>query len=279
MRTTGIWALALTTLIGSQSVSAADLPGKGIAVQPVQSTISEETFQTLLVSKALEKLGYDVKEPREVDYNVAYTSIASGDATFIAVNWDPLHADQYKAAGGGKFYREGVYVNGAAQGYLIDKKTAEQYHITNVEQLKDPKIAKLFDTNGDGKADLTGCTPGWGCEAVINHHIKAYGLSNTVEHNQGNYAAMIADTITRYKEGKPVLYYTWTPYWVSDVMVPGATWSGCRCHSPPCRASRRTSTPRCLTAPTTASRSTQCASPPTSSGPKPIRRPPSCSPS
>lgn len=95
----GIWALALTTLIGSQSVSAADLPGKGIAVQPVQSTISEETFQTLLVSKALEKLGYDVKEPREVDYNVAYTSIASGDATFIAVNWDPLHADQYKAAG------------------------------------------------------------------------------------------------------------------------------------------------------------------------------------
>ena len=107
-----------------------------------------------------------------------------------------------------KFYREGVYVNGAAQGYLIDKKTAEQYHITNVEQLKDPKIAKLFDTNGDGKADLTGCTPGWGCEAVINHHIKAYGLSNTVEHNQGNYAAMIADTITRYKEGKPVLYYT-----------------------------------------------------------------------
>ena len=64
----------------------------------MQSTISEETFQTLLVSKALEKLGYDVKEPREVDYNVAYTSIASGDATFIAVNWDPLHADQ--AAGG-----------------------------------------------------------------------------------------------------------------------------------------------------------------------------------
>ncbi|VEA44659.1 glycine betaine-binding periplasmic protein [Salmonella enterica subsp. enterica] len=32
---------------------------------------------------------------------------------------------------------------------------------------------------------------------------------------------MMADTITRFKEGKPVLYYTWTPYWVSDVMKPG----------------------------------------------------------
>ncbi|VEC81611.1 L-proline glycine betaine binding ABC transporter protein ProX (TC 3.A.1.12.1) [Raoultella ornithinolytica] len=105
------------------------------------------------------------------------------------------------------FYREGVFVNGAAQGYLIDKKTAEQYHIKSIDQLKDPKIAKLFDTNGDGKADLTGCTPGWGCEAVINHQIDAYGLSKTVVHNQGNYAAMMADTIARFKEGKPVIYY------------------------------------------------------------------------
>lgn len=221
MRKTALFAAVLTTFAVTH-VSAADLPGKGITVKPVQSTISEETFQTLLVSRALEKLGYTVDKPSEVDYNVGYTTIAEGDATFTAVNWQPLHDDMYKAAGGDqKFYREGTYVTGAAQGYLIDKKTADQYHITNVAQLKDPKLAKLFDTNGDGKADLTGCTPGWGCEAVINHQIDAYGLSNTVEHNQGNYSAMIADTITRFKQGKPILYYTWTPYWVSDVLKPG----------------------------------------------------------
>ncbi|WP_435927586.1 glycine betaine/L-proline ABC transporter substrate-binding protein ProX [Dryocola sp. BD613] len=221
MRHTAILATALATLV-TTSAFAADLPGKGITVQPAQSTISEETFQTLIVSRGLEKLGYTVAKPSEVDYNVAYTSMAAGDITFVATNWKPLHDDMYKAAGGDKkFYREGTYVQGAAQGYLIDKKTAEQYKITNIEQLKDPKIARLFDTNGDGKADLTGCTPGWGCEAVINHQIDAYGLSKTVVHNQGNYSAMIADTITRHKEGKPILYYTWTPYWVSDVMVPG----------------------------------------------------------
>ncbi|HDV5266837.1 TPA: glycine betaine/L-proline ABC transporter substrate-binding protein ProX [Salmonella enterica subsp. enterica serovar Typhimurium] len=204
------------------SAFAADLPGKGITVQPIQSTISEETFQTLLVSRALEKLGYTVNKPSEVDYNVGYTSIASGDATFTAVNWQPLHDDMYAAAGGdNKFYREGVFVSGAAQGYLIDKKTAEQYNITNIAQLKDPKIAKIFDTNGDGKADMMGCSPGWGCEAVINHQNKAFDLQKTVEVSHGNYAAMMADTITRFKEGKPVLYYTWTPYWVSDVMKPG----------------------------------------------------------
>lgn len=221
MRHSLVFATAFATLV-STSAFAADLPGKGITVQPIQSTLSEETFQTLLVSRALEKLGYTVDKPNEVDYNVGYTSIAAGDATFTAVNWIPLHDDMYEAAGGDKkFYREGTLINGAAQGYLIDKKTADQYHITNIEQLKDPKIAKLFDTNGNGKADLTGCNPGWGCEAVINHQLDAYDLTKTVEHNQGNYAAMMADTITRFKEGKPVIYYTWTPYWVSDVLKPG----------------------------------------------------------
>ncbi|MDU6435143.1 MAG: glycine betaine/L-proline ABC transporter substrate-binding protein ProX, partial [Pantoea sp.] len=157
-KTAPLLAAVLTTLALSQA-SAADLPGTGITVKPAQSTIAEEGFQTLLVSRALEKLGYSVEKPSEIDYNVAYTSMAAGDITFIATNWQPLHDDMYNAAGGDKkFYRAGTYVSGAAQGYLIDKKTAEQYHITNIAQLKDPKIAKLFDSNGDGKADMTGCT-------------------------------------------------------------------------------------------------------------------------
>lgn len=265
MRHSVLFATAFATLISTQTF-AADLPGKGITVNPVQSTITEETFQTLLVSRALEKLGYTVNKPSEVDYNVGYTSLASGDATFTAVNWTPLHDNMYEAAGGDKkFYREGVFVNGAAQGYLIDKKTADQYKITNIAQLKDPKIAKLFDTNGDGKADLTGCNPGWGCEGAINHQLAAYGLTNTVTHNQGNYAAMMADTISRYKEGKPVFYYTWTPYWVSNELKPGKMWSGCRCRSPHCRAIKMP-IPNCRMARITASRSVPCISLPTKPG-------------
>ncbi len=213
---------ALSTIALSHSVTANTLPGEGISVQPVQSTVAEETFQTLIVNRALEALGYDVKDTKEVDYNVAYTSIAKGDATFLAVGWFPLHADKYTMSGGDeKFYRQGNYVSGAAQGYLIDKKTADKYGITNIGQLKDPKLAKLFDANDDGKADLTGCNPGWGCEMVIEEQLNAFELRDTVAHNQGNYAAIIADTISRYKKGDPILYYTWTPYWVSGVLVPG----------------------------------------------------------
>lgn len=222
MRTSGILTLAITTLASASPAFSATLPGKGIVVNAVQSSLPEETFQTELVNRALQALGYDVQPIKEVDYNVAYTAIASGDATYMAVNWDPLQKDMYASAGGdNKFYRQGTYISGAAQGYLIDKKTADKYHLHDISQLKDPNIAKLFDADGDGKADLAGCNPGWVCGSVISTQIEAYGLSNTVVQNQGNYSAIIADTLTRFKAGKPVLYYTWTPYWVSDELKPG----------------------------------------------------------
>jgi glycine betaine/proline transport system substrate-binding protein len=202
--------------------TAATLPGKGVTISPLQTPIAEETFQTLLVSKALRKLGYNVEPIKEIDYAAAHIAIANGDATFMADHWNPLHSEFFTSAGGSdKISRSGSYVANAAQGYLIDKKTADKYKITNVSQLADPKIAKLFDSNGDGKANLAGCNPGWGCEAVIEHQLDAYKLRKTVTHNQGSYAAIIADTISRFKAGKPVLYYTWTPYWVSTVMRPG----------------------------------------------------------
>ncbi|KLV04659.1 glycine/betaine ABC transporter substrate-binding protein [Photobacterium aquae] len=220
-KTNFVTAAAVSAALSGAAWAQA-LPGKDITVQPVQSTVAEETFQTLIVNKAMEALGYNVKPTKEVDYNVGYTSIAEGDATYLTVGWFPLHADKYTMAGGDeKFYRKGNYISGAAQGYLIDKKTAEQYGITNIGQLKDPKLAKLFDADGDGKADLTGCNPGWGCELVIEEQLSAFKLRDTVAHNQGNYAAIIADTISRYKKGDPILYYTWTPYWVSGVLVPG----------------------------------------------------------
>ncbi|NDP63506.1 glycine betaine/L-proline ABC transporter substrate-binding protein ProX [Polaromonas sp.] len=208
--------------LAATTVSAADLPGKGIKVQALKSSLAEETFQTLLVNRALAKLGYDVQPIKEVEYPTAHIAISNGDATFMADHWNPQHADYFKNAGGkDKLSREGVYSDNAAQGYLMDKKTADAYKITNIGQLKDPKLAKLFDTDGDGKADLTGCTPGWGCETMIEHQLDAYKLRGTVSHKQGTYSALMADTITRFKQGQPILYYTWTPYWVSAELRPG----------------------------------------------------------
>ncbi len=212
--------VALSTHVVAQS--AEPLPGKGIKVQPLKSSIAEETFQTMLVMKGLERLGYDVQPIRDIEYEGAHQAVGKGEGTFLADHWDPLHVDFFNNSGGEeKIFRQGIYSGGAYQGYLIDKSTADKHNITHISQLQDQKIARLFDQNGDGKADLVGCNKGWGCEKVIEHHLDAYGIRSTVSHSQGGYSELIAAAIDRFNTGKPVLYYTWTPYWISGVLVPG----------------------------------------------------------
>ncbi len=211
--------LTLTLLIASPA--AADLPGKGKKVQPCYNGIAEELFQMLIVNKGMERLGYKVKKTFELDVTSMHLAVGQGDADYNAHSWDPMHNAFFEKVGGkDKVSKVGTLVEGAVQGYLIDKKTADKHGIKTINDLKDPEVAKLFDANGDGKADLTGCNPGWGCERVIEHQIGAYGLGDTVTHNQGSYFALIADTIARYKSGKSILYYTWAPQWVGGVLVP-----------------------------------------------------------
>ncbi|NEO33037.1 MAG: glycine betaine/L-proline ABC transporter substrate-binding protein ProX [Symploca sp. SIO3C6] len=179
---------------------------------------SEGIFQQEVVNIALEKLGYEL-EVKQLEPTSLHFALGNGDLDFFCAHWEKLYREFFEKSGGKeKLERVGVIVNNALQGYQIDKKTADQYKITNLKQLKDPKIAGLFDSDGDGKADMTGCNPGWGCELVIEHHLDAYGLKDTVEHNQGSYNVLIADTISRYRKGKPVLYYTWTPFWLGAVL-------------------------------------------------------------
>jgi glycine betaine/proline transport system substrate-binding protein len=56
---------SLVLSLGLAAHAAPDLPGKGVKVLPLQSALVEETFQTLLVTRALQKLGYDVQPIKE----------------------------------------------------------------------------------------------------------------------------------------------------------------------------------------------------------------------
>ena len=185
-------------------------------------TVDDKRLRSEVAQSGLRALGYQVQQPKETEYATMILAVGFGDADFTVNAWDKLHASFYQKAGGDdNMLKVGNIMPGVLQGYLIDKKTADQYQIKDITDLKKPEIAKLFDTDGDGKADLTGCNPGWGCELVIEHQMKAYDLQKSIHVNQGSYFALMADTITRFKEGKPVLYYTWVPQWVAGVLVEG----------------------------------------------------------
>ena len=201
---------------------AADMPGEGVKVEPIKGSPANAWFQHMVLQIGLEKLGYDVQETLEADFPAVHLAVASGDASYTFNHWKPLHNGFFDKSGGeSTMTRVNPAIKGAGQGYYIDKKTAEAHGITSIDQLKDPAVAALFDADGDGLANLSGCNPGWGCELAIENHLDAYELRDAVEHDQGSYFAIMADTITRYNEGGAILYYTWTPNWISDVLVPG----------------------------------------------------------
>jgi len=217
---------SLTTLTLGH-VFANDMPGEGVSITPVFPSVAEERFRGEVTISALQALGYTVKTPKETEYAGMMPALVAGEADFTVHLWDNLHDSFYQKVGGdGVLVKAGDVIPGVLQGYLIDKKTAEQYDIQTLEDLKKPDIARLFDVDGDGKADLTGCNAGWGCEQMINHHLKAYGLEGSVTHHRGPYFPLMAETIARYQTGKPVLYYTWVPQWISGVLVEGkdVTW-------------------------------------------------------
>jgi len=137
-------------------------PGQGVSITPAFPTIEEERFRGEIAIAGLKALGYDVKTPKEADFPAIYVALSYGDADFTVHNWEHLHRSFYDKAGGDStMVKVGQIMTGVLQGYMIDKKTADAYHIKDISDLKKPEIAKLFDSNGDGKADLTGCNPGW----------------------------------------------------------------------------------------------------------------------
>ncbi|MDY7015131.1 MAG: glycine betaine/L-proline ABC transporter substrate-binding protein ProX, partial [Cyanobacteriota bacterium] len=201
---------------GQSKEATTGMPGKGLKVRPSALSSPERLFFAEIIGIGLEKLGYDVEEIRQLGPTLSHTAVSNGDLDFYIPHLNKSH-EQFFEKGGGeqKLERVGdLLPRVLVEGYSIDRKTAEQHKITDLGQLKEPQIAQLFDSDGDGKANLAGCDVGHACEKTIDRHLKAYGLQNTVEHNKGKISVLFADVLARYQQGQPVLFYTYSPSWL-----------------------------------------------------------------
>jgi len=188
-------------------------------VRMARATWDTGWFQAEVYRLLIQRLGYQVEGPVTMDNDEFYEAVAVGKVDLWANGWFPtqdvfIQEDHVELVGT-------QVDDGALQGYFVDKATAEAHGITNLGDLSSPEIAALFDEDGDGMADLTGCEPSWGCAAIIDHHLEAYGLRDTVEQVQGTYSPSIRATFDRYRSGQPVLFYTWTPNWTVGKLQPG----------------------------------------------------------
>ncbi len=212
--------LGVTLLAGA--AWAADLPGKGKTVQPARATWTTGFFLEALYSRAMEDLGYTVEDPKEFSNPIFYQSVVQGDVDFWANGWFPLHNAQLPKTFHEKAEKVGAVVKGGAlQGYLVSKEAVEKFNIESLDDFKRDEVKKAFDANGDGKADLVACPPGWGCEKVISHHMDVYDMDDHVNAIKAGYSASMADAVARAQNGEYVFFYTWTPNWTVNEFKPG----------------------------------------------------------
>ena len=215
--------VAVSLVMTVPHASAANMkPGKGVTVKPARATWNTGFFQEALVRRGLEELGYDVKKPKDLQNPIFYKSVALGDVDYWTNGWFPNHDSQlpkdfYDTAG-----KYGYVVKaGGLQGYLVSKKEVDKYNIKSLDDFKRDEVRKAFDSNGDGKADLTACPPGWGCENVIAWHMKVYDLKDYINPVKASYEAGMASALGSFKSGDPIFFYTWAPNWTIFKLKPG----------------------------------------------------------
>ncbi len=213
--------LLLLSLV-SPVFAAHHMPGKGVEVQPARATWNTGYFQEALVRAGLKELGYDVEEPKELQNPLFYQSVMLGDVDYWANGWFPNHVSQMPKKSEERVEVVGYVVKaGGLQGYLVSKQHVEKFNIKSLDDFKRAEVKAAFDANGDGKADLTACPPGWGCEKVITHHFEVYGLDDHINPIKAGYSASMADTMARYNAGEPIFFYTWAPNWTIGKLKPG----------------------------------------------------------
>lgn len=216
-----VFPLLLVLILTTGAIAGSALPGKGITVKPARATWTTGFFLEAIYSRALEHLGYTVEDAKNLANPIFYQSLVNGDVDFWANGWFPLHNTQLPKNFDEKAIIAGTIVKaGAIQGYLVDKASVEKYGIKSLDDFKRDEVKKAFDSNGDGKADLVACPPGWGCEKVITHHLKVYDMEDHINPIKAGYTASMADALARYNAKEPVFFYTWTPNWTVNRLAP-----------------------------------------------------------
>lgn len=214
-------AAATTPEATAAEPAAPAMPGEGVEVQPARATWNTGYFNEAVYSLALSDLGYDVQDHQELDNPLFYQAVAQGEVDYWANGWFPLHNQYRDVFAQGASIAGTVVEQGALEGYLVDMAGAEEFNITTLEDFKRPEVKEAYDANGNGQADLVGCPPGWGCNGVVGFHLDTFELRDHVDEITAGYSASMADAIARYRNGQHIVFYTWTPNWTVNALVPG----------------------------------------------------------
>ncbi len=212
------------------AVVATDQESETPVVRPGRANWSTGYFQAAVYAALLEELGYDVTDPAVHEYPPAeaYIAMAEGNFDFWPNGWYSQHYTHYdQPLDDGTTVGDHLLVVGrqvpaaALEGLVITKSVAEEHAIESLDQINDdPDLVALFDTDGDGLAEMQGCQEDWTCDDIIDETIERNGWSN-LEQIKAGYPGMAAVAHERVENGEPVIQYVWSPSGYLTRLVPG----------------------------------------------------------
>jgi glycine betaine/proline transport system substrate-binding protein len=150
---------------------------------------------------------------------VIFAAMDKGDGSIDVFTdlWMPNQAEKwakYIAEGS----RESVLVNDqpytGVQGLFVPGYIQDKYGVKSVDDLADPEVAKLFDSDGDGMGEYWPGAPGWNSTNVEQVKAKSYGYAKYFEPFIVSDAIFKAKLKTDYKRKDGILFFYWKPEWI-----------------------------------------------------------------
>ncbi len=98
------------------------------------------------------------------------------------------------------------------QSFCVSKNFSEANGVTSIFDLARPEIAKLMDSDGNGKGEIWIGAPGWASANVNEVKVRDYGLSPFMEPIRADQAVMTARVGDAIKKEEGYAFYCYSPH-------------------------------------------------------------------
>ncbi len=98
------------------------------------------------------------------------------------------------------------------QSFCVSKAFSEANNVTSIFDLARPEIAKLMDSDGNGKGEIWIGAPGWASANVNEVKVRDYGLMPFMEPIRADQAVMTARVGDSVKKNEGYAFYCYSPH-------------------------------------------------------------------
>lgn len=98
------------------------------------------------------------------------------------------------------------------QSFCVSKKFSEENGVTSIFDLARPEIAKLMDSDGNGKGEIWIGAPGWASANVNQVKVRDYGLMPFMEPIRADQSVMTATVGDSIQKGIGYAFYCYSPH-------------------------------------------------------------------